>query len=181
VSAIADADRSDGLLDLSPLYHATEGFFNPFKTAPQGKVVFKNLKTTSSFIIRPGQSTVQKSQFSFVGSLHKYLESTVTKKYYVTGSAAVINPTSGARTGGFIKNNLLKAVRLPTGGESHVFTFQRIRRNFADGDVSSQDLKIAFAIRHMAEAYVQPFKAVPLPVCRARTNAWDTNPGNILA
>lgn len=183
VSHIADSDRADGLLDLSPVYHATEGFFNPFKTLPQGKVVFKNLKSTSSFMIRPGQSVTQKSQFSFVGSLSKYLESTISKKFFVSGTAAVINATTGVRTGGFTKDgasNLLKAVRLPAGGESHVYAFQRIRRNFADGDVTPQDLKLAFAIRHMCEAYVQPFKAVPLPVCRADTNAWDTNPGNIL-
>lgn len=181
ISAIADADQANGLLDLSPLWHATEGYFNPFKTVPQGKVVFKNLKTTGSFMIRPGQSTTQKTQFSFVGSLSKYLESTISKKYYISGTAASIVPTSGLRTGGFVKNNLMKAVRLPAGGESHIYAFQRIRRNFADGDTTPQDLKIAFAIRHMVEAYVQPFKAVPLPVCRADTNAWDTNPGNILA
>ena len=179
VSDIADADRSDGLLDLSSIYNATEGYFNPFKTLPQGKVVFKNLKTTSSFMIRPGQSVSEKSQFSFVGSITKYLESTISKKYYITGTAAVI-ATSGERTGGFVKNSLLKAARLPSGGESHIYAFQRIRRNFADADLSPSDLKIAFAIRHMCESYVQPFKAVPLPVCRADTNAWDTNPGNIL-
>jgi hypothetical protein len=180
VSNIADADQDNGLLDLSSLYNAGEGFFNPFKTLPQGKVVFKNLKTTSSFMIRPGQTVSEKSQFSFVGSLNKYLESTISKKYYVTGTAAVINATSGERTGGFIKNSLLKASRLPAGGESHMYAFQRIRRNFADGDATPQDLKIAFAIRHMCESYVQPFKAVPLPVCRTDTNAWDVDPGNTL-
>lgn len=180
ISAIADADLDNGLLDLSPLWHATEGYFNPFKTLPQGKVVFKNLKTTGSFMIRPGQSVTQKTQFSFVGSLSKYLESTITKKFYISGTAAVINATSGVRSGGFIKNNLLKAVRLPSGGESHIYAFQRIRRNFGDGDTEPGNLKIAFAIRHKVEAYVQPFKAVPLPVCRADNNDWDTNPGNYL-
>lgn len=176
-----------GIIEMQHIYNSSEGFFNPFKTCPQGKVVFKNLRTTSTDVLRAGSSLKDASLFAFSGSLRKYLESSIVKDKRVVGS-----PRSFQTDG--LTNNVtgytfadIKAARTAQAGEARLFCFERYRTQYQD--VSAADgkaavdfpIEIKFAITHQAEAYVQPFKAVPLPKCRVDTNEWDRNPGNVLA
>jgi hypothetical protein len=175
---ISNDELTRGMLDMEYIYNSTEGFFNPFKTCPQGKVVFKNLRSTSSDVLRAGSSVNDKSVFAFVGSMSSYLRSTIIKDKTVTGSASTLD-SQGLVTGGYTFGDI-KATAYPQAGEARLFCFERYRTQAIDTATFTHPILIRFAITHQAEAYVQPFKAVPLPKCRSDTNNWDTNPGNTL-
>lgn len=187
---ISNSNLNRGMLDMQHIYSAAEpnpsglagGFYNPFKTCPQGKVVFKNLRTTSSDMLTPGGSMVDNSIFAYSGSLGSYLKATIIKDRLVSGTPHLLgaNGLVSTGTGGY---SWLAAATIthPQAGEGRLFCFERVRTFAVDGTAFAHPLKIRFAINHQAEAYVQPFKAVPLPKCRVDTNDWDNNPGNALA
>ena len=180
IHKVSDSELDRGVLHLQHLYNATEGFFNPFKTCPQGKVVFKNLRTTTNDVLKPGLSATDKSVFAFVGSMTSYLKSTISKDKTVVGSPSTLSATGlvDPLTGYTFGN--IHAQVFAQAGEGRVFCFERFRTQAEDGVSFDHPIFIRFAIQHQAEAYVQPFKAVPLPKCRVDTNNWDTNPGNQL-
>lgn len=175
---ISNSELSRGVLEMQHVYNGTEGFFNPFKSCPQGKVVFKNLRSTANDVLKPGASVSDKSTFAFVGSMSQYLKSTIIKDKTVLGSPSTLLG-NGLVTGGYTFGDI-KASTYAQSGEARLFCFERFRTQAEDGDTFIHPIFIRFAIQHQAEAYVQPFKAVPLPKCRVDTNNWDTNPGNQL-
>ena len=157
----------------------------PFRSPPQGRTVFKNMYSTSNFTMRPGGTTVDKNMYSYSGSVRGFLVSLVPVSDRVIGSPRTADPSSGALSGGYTTLEVPTAGITPTGGECTLYAFSRFRTNFDDSaheitEANNYPPTVEFAIRHVAECYVQPFKAVPLPVCRVKTNDWGHNPGNIL-
>lgn len=174
-----------GTNDARGSFVSGEGYFLPFKTPPQGKTVFRNMYASSSFTMKPGQTATDKNVYAFSGSVRNFLVSLVPVTDRISGSPRTANATTGALSGGYVFFASLTAGIQPSGGEATLYAFSRYRTNFDDTafertEANQHPPAIEFAIRHVAECYVQPFKAVPLPVCRAKTNDWVTNPKNIL-
>jgi len=205
VEQIANTDplNEEGSLDMQHIINATyntaavasgdargsfasgEGYFLPFKTPPQGKTVFKNMFATSNFTMKPGQTATDKNVYAFSGSVRAFLISIVPVTDTISGSPRVANSSTGNLSGGYTFTSSITSGIQPSGGESTLYAFSRFRTNFDDTaaevtEANNYPPAVEFAMRHVAECYVQPFKAVPLPVCRVKTNDWTSNPGNTL-